>query len=297
MKATITIGKSVGKHGINRSKDVIVIQNRLNQWIAAGKLPGLVAMTADGKCGPKTRQAIGHFQVRFMTGIVDPDLRVDPGGKTAEYLGFDYSQVSKPVGDPVNKVPMPTPVDYGDDPPFWEKRGMFWYGVGAKAGGGVGVGMDLTMAAMYNLKNEDNRFKISASTERYLNAGAGFSGSVVLCFVTGIYHPKDLNKIQSAGVDWSFSIGAKWLSFARWAAALPKMEKLVSAVTLAKYANGDTVSELGTLIKAGMSGFNISEDDCMPAFIAIDLPFLGAGTEASVFYGVTSYKVLSSDLV
>jgi hypothetical protein len=39
MKAIIAITKSVGKNAVNVSKDVAVIQNRLNQWIAAGKLP------------------------------------------------------------------------------------------------------------------------------------------------------------------------------------------------------------------------------------------------------------------
>ena len=221
MKVTISITKSVGKYGINRSKDVTVIQNRLNQWIAAGKLPGLAALTPDGKCGPKSKQAIGAFQLRFVAGLSKPDCRVDPGGQTVAHLGLDFSEVSKQVGDPVYDGWIKTPVDGSENPPYWQTRGMFWYGVGAKAGGGAGTGSDLTMAALYNLKNDDNRFKISATTHRYLNAGGGFSGSAVLCFATGIYHPNDFNSIQSSGVDWNLAIGVKWLSFARWAAALP----------------------------------------------------------------------------
>lgn len=302
MKQAISITKSVGKYGVNRSKDVTTIQARLNQWIASGKLPGLAGLASDGKCGPKTKQAIGAFQLRYVEGLSKPDCRADPNGNTVTHLGLDFGEVSKRVGDPIYDGWMKTPVDTGGGTPYWEKRGMFWYGVGAKAGAGSpgasidGTGLDLTMAAMYNLKNEDNRFKIAATTKRHVTAGGGYSGSAVLCFATGIYHPNDFNSIQSSGVDWNFSVGAKWLSFARWAAGLPKMAKLISAVTAAKYANGDTVSELATLIKGGMAGFDLREDDTMPSFVAIDLPFLGAGLEASVYYGVTKYHVLSSDL-
>jgi peptidoglycan hydrolase-like protein with peptidoglycan-binding domain len=303
VKQPISIVKSVGKHGVNRSKDVTVLQTRLNQWIAAGKLPGLAVLVVDGKCGPKTKQAIGAFQLRYVAGLSKPDCRADPGGKTVTHLGLDFGEVSKRVGDPVYDGWLETPTDTSDDTPYWKKRGMFWYGVGAKAGAGSsgasvdGTGVDLTMAAMYNLKNEDNRFQIAATTQRYITAGGGFAGSVVLCFATGIYHPHDFNSIKNSGVDWNFAVGAKWLSFARWAMALPKMSKLISAVTAAKYANGDTVSELATLIKGGIAGFDLSEDDTRPSFVAIDLPFAGAGLEASLYYGVTSYRVLSSHLV
>jgi hypothetical protein len=303
MKEAISITKSVGKYGVNRSKDVTVIQTRMNKWIAAGKLPGVAALATDGQSGPKTKQAIGAFQLRYVQGINKPDCRVDPGGKTITHLALDFGEVSKQVGDPVYDGWMKTPTDTGDGVPYWEKRGMFWYGVGVKAGAGTsgasieGTGMDLTMAAMYNLKNEDNRFKIAATTKRYATAGGGYSGSAVLCFATGIYHPADFNSIQSSGVDWNFAVGAKWLSFARWAAKLPKMSKVISAVNAAKYANGDAVSELATFIKGGMAGFGLSEDDTMPSFVSIDLPLVGAGLEASVYYGVTSYRVLSIDLV
>lgn len=302
MKEAISITKSVGKRGVNRSKDVTAVQARLNKWIAAGKLPAVAVLAVDGKSGPKTRQAIGAFQLRYVAGLSKPDCRADPGGQTVTHLGLDFGEVSKQVGDPVYDGWMNTPVD-NSDAPYWDKRGMFWFGIGAKAGAGStnvsteANGIDLTTAAMFNLKNPDNHFSIAAGTERYMIAGGGYSGSVVLCFATGIYHPHDFNSIQSSGVDWNLAIGAKWLSFARWAAAIPKMAKLVSALKIAKYANGDTVSEMGTLIKAGMAGFDLREDETMPSFVAIDLPFAGLGVEASLYYGVTSYRVLSSHLV
>jgi hypothetical protein len=256
------------------------------------------ALTADGKCGAKSKAAIGAFQLRYVPGISTPDCRVDPGGKTTTYLGMDYSAGVKVEGDPVNYDKWPkTPTNVDEEPPFWDKRGMFWFGAGAKIGGGAGVGGDLGGAILFNLKNHDNYFGLGVSTRRYLNVGGGVSGGAQLCFATGIYDPSSLNKIKSSGGDWAFAVGAKWLSFAGWAASLPKLGKLVSAMSLGKYANGDTASELGTLIKAGLSGFDLREDDTNPTFVAIDIPFLGAGTEVSISYGVTSYRVLYKNLV
>ncbi len=305
MKETIVIAKAVGRNATNRSQDVTKVQNRLNKWIAFGRLPGLDLLSIDGLCGPKTKRAIGAFQVRYLA-MKTPDKRIDVNGETLRFLCMDYSQGNKPVGDPVKYDDyMKTPVDTSDDTPYWEKRGMFWWGVGVKgsaSGTGISIGehdikgADLTMAAMYNLKNEDNRFKIAASTRRVVNFGGGYSGSMVLCFATGMYHPEDFNKIQSGGVDFNLAIGAKWLSLARWAAKLHRLEKIVTAVQVAKYADGSTVSELTTLIKGAIAGFGINEEETQPGFVAIDLPFLGVGMEASVYYGITSYNVISTKL-
>ena len=306
MKESIKIEKSVGKYGVNRSADVTRVQQRLNKWIAAGKLPGVAVLAVDGQCGPKTKQAIGAFQLRYV-GMNKPDSRIDPNGETLRILCLDYSQGSAPVGDPVRYDDwMKTPTDTTDDAPYWTKRGMFWYGIGLKGSAGMGngpaidpngsQGADVTLAAMYNLKNEDNRFQIAAATRRVVQFGGGYSGSLVLCFATGMYHPKDFDSIQSGGVDFNFAVGAKWLSLARWVVRIPKIGKMASAVQMAKYATGDVVSEVTTAVKGAIGGFGIKEDETQPSFVAIDIPFAGAGLEASVYYGITSYKVLGTSL-
>ena len=99
MKEFLKIAKSVGKYGVNRSADVTLVQQRLNKWIAAGKLPGVVALVVDGQSGPKTKQAIGAFQLRFV-GMKKPDSRIDPNGESLRVLCLDYSQGTAPVGDP-----------------------------------------------------------------------------------------------------------------------------------------------------------------------------------------------------
>jgi peptidoglycan hydrolase-like protein with peptidoglycan-binding domain len=72
------IGKSVGQDGENVRADVALVQTLLNAVI---DLLGLAPLYADGLCGKGTVAAIRAFQFRF-TGIVDPDGRIDPGGRT-----------------------------------------------------------------------------------------------------------------------------------------------------------------------------------------------------------------------
>lgn len=296
MKQSVMIGKSVGKNAVNRSADVVVIQKRLNEWIAAGKLPGVATLGTDGQCGAKTKKAIGAFQLRFVPGVTKPDSRADPGGKTVTHLGLDFGEVVKQVGDPVYNGWMETPTDHSANTPYWEKRGMFWFGAGLKAGGGAGIGLDIASAVMFNWKDMANYFVVAASTQRRLNIGAGASGGAVLCFATGLYHPSDMNKIEATEWDWNFSAGPKWASFAKWVAKAPKLEKLVSAMGNSKYANSDAVDELAYIIKNGMAAFNVQEDDPRYGFVTIDMP-LGGGTEAAIYYGVTRYQILASKLL
>ncbi|CAN5342749.1 hypothetical protein BH10PSE12_BH10PSE12_03380 [soil metagenome] len=72
------IGKSVGQDGENVRADVALVQTLLNSVI---DLLGLAPLDADGLCGKGTVAAIRAFQFRF-TGIIDPDGRMDPGGRT-----------------------------------------------------------------------------------------------------------------------------------------------------------------------------------------------------------------------
>ena len=77
----IKLTGSVGKNGVNHPDDVMKIQTRLNNWIYRGLLPEIELLAMDGKCGDKSKQAIGAFQYLYL-GHIHPDCRVDPGGKT-----------------------------------------------------------------------------------------------------------------------------------------------------------------------------------------------------------------------
>ncbi|MCC6511939.1 MAG: peptidoglycan-binding protein [Pirellulaceae bacterium] len=87
---------SVGKNGTNHASDVRIIQDLLNRFIKAGKLPGDV-LVVDGDCGKYTKAAIKWFQAIFL-GHKSPDGRVDPGGPTLSALCGPITQPMK--GDP-----------------------------------------------------------------------------------------------------------------------------------------------------------------------------------------------------
>lgn len=80
----ITISASVGAYGANYSSDVVTIQKALNQVPPdnGGASPKLVI---DGKCGPKTKQAIQVFQIKHF-GWKGADGLIERGKQTLAQL-------------------------------------------------------------------------------------------------------------------------------------------------------------------------------------------------------------------
>jgi predicted chitinase len=76
-----TISASVGRSGINRAPDVLTIQRLLN----LKKRGAVGCLMEDGNCGPRMVAAIEQFQ-RSQLGLINPDGRVDPGGRTFQAL-------------------------------------------------------------------------------------------------------------------------------------------------------------------------------------------------------------------
>jgi peptidoglycan hydrolase-like protein with peptidoglycan-binding domain len=72
-----SISASVGRGGKNKPEDVLAVQSALNNRAKAG-------LTADGKCGPKTIDAIMAFQKTL--GQFKPDGLVEPGRGTSRAL-------------------------------------------------------------------------------------------------------------------------------------------------------------------------------------------------------------------
>ncbi|MBI3188191.1 MAG: peptidoglycan-binding protein, partial [Gammaproteobacteria bacterium] len=69
--------------GANQSDDVKLIQVLLNTY-AAWKSP-FSSLKIDGAIGTNTNNAIKKYQ-REAAGLINPDGRVDPNGKTFRYL-------------------------------------------------------------------------------------------------------------------------------------------------------------------------------------------------------------------
>lgn len=78
-----TISGSVGRGGVNRRQDVIIIQTLINHHIRL--LAPLSPLRIDGAVGPRTIAAIEEFQRRVLY-MQRPDGRVDPLGQTLKKL-------------------------------------------------------------------------------------------------------------------------------------------------------------------------------------------------------------------
>jgi peptidoglycan hydrolase-like protein with peptidoglycan-binding domain len=93
----VTIRASVGRGGSNRFEDVRIVQDLLNKHIQ----PPMQPLAVDGKVGPKTIAAIEAFQKRVLS-MINPDGRVDPGGRTLTALS---SATSAPSPTPSFRLP------------------------------------------------------------------------------------------------------------------------------------------------------------------------------------------------
>jgi peptidoglycan hydrolase-like protein with peptidoglycan-binding domain len=98
---TRDIKASVGSGGVNQLADVRAVQQLLNTFILAQRLPGRAMLSVDGKIGPNTIGAIRDFQ-RIFVGMSSPDGRVDPGGQTLEKLNGSVAQPA------VSSTPVPS---------------------------------------------------------------------------------------------------------------------------------------------------------------------------------------------
>jgi peptidoglycan hydrolase-like protein with peptidoglycan-binding domain len=80
MSATISAPVGMTSKAKNLEPDVRIIQALLDGIKPADGGPS-VALAVDGKCGPKTQNAIQQFQFK-QVGAKLADGRVDPGGPT-----------------------------------------------------------------------------------------------------------------------------------------------------------------------------------------------------------------------
>jgi hypothetical protein len=82
-----TIVASVGRGGLNRTEDVLLVQELLNLHIRAPQRP----LVVDGVMSSRTIAAIEEFQRRVVT-IHRPDGRIDPGDRTMAALACQAEQ-------------------------------------------------------------------------------------------------------------------------------------------------------------------------------------------------------------
>lgn len=86
---------SVGRRGANARSDVKVVQELLNRSVEV--MVPYRSLVVDGRSGPRTEEAIMHYQRRAV-GLRQPDGRVDPGGQTIRALrGTAKARLSGPA--------------------------------------------------------------------------------------------------------------------------------------------------------------------------------------------------------
>ncbi|MCA9137547.1 MAG: hypothetical protein KDB00_12335 [Planctomycetales bacterium] len=101
------ISQSVGTGGYNKYEDVLTVQELINDVPADEGRP-VKPLKEDGLCGPKTKDAIGRFQLKHF-GWSGADSRVDPGGQTINKLNELAKPKTKPLPKPLPKVTLPKP--------------------------------------------------------------------------------------------------------------------------------------------------------------------------------------------
>ena len=207
------------------------------------------------------------------------------------------SPVSIPKLDPVVNMPYhPLSTTY-DMKPIWERISPVWIGFGVKASAGHIKGQDVVVASMYNLDAIENKFILAAGTEKW-QAGAGASVGAQFCVINGIYNPRDLNKVQFGGFDWSLSLGIKLSGLIKSAGTIKALAPAMSAAAKAsRFSPIKDVDKLAWAFKNLGSIGSVLESQSTPSFTAIDIPFGGYGKEVAFYYGITSFQVTNLNLV
>lgn len=86
------IATSVGSSGVNNKEDVLFVQSALNAY-AKKHASNTFLLKVDGICGDDTTQAIFNFQKNHV-GIAYPNARIDPRGRTLNYLIGHQSHIN-----------------------------------------------------------------------------------------------------------------------------------------------------------------------------------------------------------
>jgi hypothetical protein len=102
-----SISKSVGKDCVNNSADVRIVQELLNNCSYRPPVP----LNVDGNVSTQFISAIEAFQ-RYAMGLVHPDGKVDPDGKTFKALLHGPEKLAYALPEPNPNVPKLSEEDF-----------------------------------------------------------------------------------------------------------------------------------------------------------------------------------------
>ena len=283
-----TIKNPVGLKCKNDKYDVLVVQMLLNKFIMPGCIPPLAPLMLDGDCGNKTCIALYAFQNGIL-GWKKPDMKVDPNGQTLAALNGPLKWANKPYGGG-GVIDIPTPSAPDDDVPKnpYAKRHTFWFGGGVKTSSMQMVeGTDSVLAYMAGM-DPSNSFFLNITIDRQ-GWGAGWSGTAVAVFITGLHDPRDLKAVQLDGWDFSLSIAGKWSSVAKAAKNASWFKRMIQAARARHGLGAAEVSTGVTAIKSGTAYYGLDIDSSTLDVKILDIPMAGAGLEAGIYRGISRY--------
>lgn len=183
-----------------------------------------------------------------------------------------------------------------------EAKTNSWFGIGAKGGTQfVVVGIETLAGYVVSLDDIGKGMAIGASVNR-IGPGIGASGGLCFIYITGVSSPQQLDGYQQGDWDFNVSIGGNWSKAAQAVGKAKKLQPLISVInSLGAKTPGRLKSILSAhpdkwveLIKAGKSvkeSLGIDPNGA-PSVFMFDVPFVGAGVEASVFFGVSNFNAL-----
>jgi hypothetical protein len=177
-----------------------------------------------------------------------------------------------------------------------------WFGLGMKAGTMFAVAGIETMAGyVASLDDVGKGMVITASINR-LGVGWGVTGGACFIYITGVANPQKLNGWQQGDTDFNLSLGENWGKMAEASTKIKKLKPLIDVVAKTGTKIPDTLKHLlkaepdkwVELIKAGQNVKDFKEINPHgePNVLVFDVPYGGAGLEASLFFGVSNFNAV-----
>ncbi|HMA73085.1 MAG TPA: hypothetical protein VKP67_16625 [Xanthobacteraceae bacterium] len=218
------------------------------------------------------------------------------------YMFSDFDRLNKDAATPgIIYLPrvwatLPTITSPAD-----ELRLDIWVGLGGKAGTMfVVAGIETMEGLVVGIDQPHTWMALQASISR-LGVGWGVSGGACLIVVTGVKKPSQLNGFQTGGGDFTLALGENWDKIAKAGGAAKKFAPIIEAIKrigaktpkALKAALKADPDRYGDLVKAvGQFREALGAGAEEQNVYLVDVPWLGGGAEASLYYGVATYTAL-----
>ncbi len=177
-----------------------------------------------------------------------------------------------------------------------------WVGLMLKGGGGLAVGGEGQVAALFNCASRGHGCGIGALGAR---AGISVGGAVgfAVVFATGFTRATEFSSYTADGLDWALSFGGKFADLVKGAGKLGPLLKTASLM-LERLDDAARLKVLKDIaLKPGVEAelYGVAKgvwsstlvDTDYQSITVIDIPFAGLGAEIGVYYAKTGYSCLS----